>query len=51
MTLKVGISGYGRIGRNVLRALYQGDKRAQLQNEWGFSNRMIDPMLAWSRAA
>ena len=24
MTIKVGINGYGRIGRNVLRALYEG---------------------------
>ena len=31
MTLKVGINGYGRIGRNVLRALYEGGKREQLQ--------------------
>ncbi len=31
MTIKVGINGYGRIGRNVLRALYEGDKRTQLQ--------------------
>jgi glyceraldehyde 3-phosphate dehydrogenase len=31
MTLKVGINGYGRIGRNVLRALYEGDKRGELQ--------------------
>src|ERR1700693_3584218 len=31
MTLKVGINGYGRIGRNVLRALYEGAKRGQLQ--------------------
>jgi glyceraldehyde 3-phosphate dehydrogenase (phosphorylating) len=31
MTLKVGINGYGRIGRNVLRALYEGDRRTQLQ--------------------
>ena len=31
MTLKVGINGYGRIGRNVLRALYEGAKRSQLQ--------------------
>ncbi len=31
MTVKVGINGYGRIGRNVLRALYEGDKRGQLQ--------------------
>jgi glyceraldehyde 3-phosphate dehydrogenase len=31
MTVKVGINGYGRIGRNVLRALYEGDKRRDLQ--------------------
>jgi glyceraldehyde 3-phosphate dehydrogenase (phosphorylating) len=31
MTLKVGINGYGRIGRNVLRALYEGGKRSQIQ--------------------
>jgi glyceraldehyde 3-phosphate dehydrogenase len=31
MTIKIGINGYGRIGRNVLRALYEGDKRKQLE--------------------
>src|ERR1700684_4318765 len=31
MTLKVRINGYGRIGRNVLRALYESGKRSQLQ--------------------
>jgi glyceraldehyde 3-phosphate dehydrogenase len=31
MTLKVGINGYGRIGRNVLRALYESGKRSQLE--------------------
>ena len=31
MTLKVGINGYGRIGRNVLRALYEGNKRDKIQ--------------------
>jgi glyceraldehyde 3-phosphate dehydrogenase (phosphorylating) len=31
MTVKVAINGYGRIGRNVLRALYEGDARSQLQ--------------------
>ncbi len=29
--IKVGINGYGRIGRNVLRALYEGGRRDQLQ--------------------
>lgn len=31
MTIKVGINGYGRIGRNILRALYEGDKRAEIE--------------------
>ena len=26
MAVKVGINGYGRIGRNVLRALYEADR-------------------------
>ena len=30
MTIKIGINGYGRIGRNILRALYEGDKRTEL---------------------
>jgi glyceraldehyde 3-phosphate dehydrogenase len=42
MTLKVGINGYGRIGRNVLRALYEGGKRSQMQivaiNDLGDAN-------------
>jgi len=31
MTLKVGINGYGRIGRNILRALYESKRNAQIQ--------------------
>ena len=31
MTLKVGINGYGRIGRNVLRALYESGRRSEMQ--------------------
>jgi glyceraldehyde 3-phosphate dehydrogenase len=31
MTIKVAINGYGRIGRNVLRAHYEGGKRHPLQ--------------------
>ncbi len=31
MAIKVGINGYGRIGRNVLRALYEGKRTGQLQ--------------------
>ena len=31
MTIKIGINGYGRIGRNVLRALYESGKRDKFQ--------------------
>ncbi|TLY95225.1 MAG: type I glyceraldehyde-3-phosphate dehydrogenase [Gammaproteobacteria bacterium] len=31
MAIKVGINGYGRIGRNVLRALYESKRTGQLQ--------------------
>ncbi|NMM26219.1 MAG: type I glyceraldehyde-3-phosphate dehydrogenase [Glaciimonas sp.] len=31
MTIKVAINGYGRIGRNVLRALYEGNKKHDIQ--------------------
>jgi len=31
MGIRVGINGYGRIGRNVLRALYEGKRTAEVQ--------------------
>ena len=31
MPIKVGINGYGRIGRNVLRALYEADRQKEIQ--------------------
>jgi glyceraldehyde 3-phosphate dehydrogenase len=31
MAIKVGINGYGRIGRNILRALYEGKRTSQMQ--------------------
>ncbi len=31
MPVKVAINGYGRIGRNVLRALYEGQHRGEIQ--------------------
>jgi len=31
MTIKVAINGYGRIGRNILRALYESGMREQVQ--------------------
>ena len=42
MAIKVGINGYGRIGRNVLRALYEGKRTGQVQivalNDLGDAN-------------
>jgi len=31
MALKVGINGYGRIGRNILRALYEANRTKEIQ--------------------
>src|SRR5471032_3351899 len=31
MPIKVGINGYGRIGRNILRALYEAKRTSQIQ--------------------
>src|ERR687897_2003461 len=31
MTIKVGINGYGRIGRNILRALYEANRQKEIQ--------------------
>ncbi len=31
MSIKVAINGYGRIGRNILRALYEGNKKNDIQ--------------------
>ena len=31
MAIKVGINGYGRIGRNVLRALYESKRRGEIE--------------------
>ncbi len=31
MTIRVAINGYGRIGRNILRAHYEGDKRHPIE--------------------
>lgn len=31
MPIKIAINGYGRIGRNVLRALYEGKRRGEVQ--------------------
>lgn len=42
MTIKVGINGYGRIGRNTLRALYEGQRRSEIEivavNDLGDAN-------------
>ena len=31
MPIKVGINGYGRIGRNILRALYEANRQKDIQ--------------------
>jgi glyceraldehyde 3-phosphate dehydrogenase len=31
MTIRIAINGYGRIGRNVLRALYESNRRSEFQ--------------------
>lgn len=31
MTIKVGINGYGRIGRNILRALYESGRNSEIE--------------------
>jgi glyceraldehyde 3-phosphate dehydrogenase len=42
MAIKVGINGYGRIGRNVLRALYEAKRNGEIQivaiNDLGDAN-------------
>lgn len=42
MTIKVAINGYGRIGRNILRALYEGNRQNEIQivaiNDLGDAN-------------
>jgi glyceraldehyde 3-phosphate dehydrogenase len=42
MTVKVGINGYGRIGRNILRALYESGRTNEIQivgiNDLGDAN-------------
>ena len=42
MAIKVGINGYGRIGRNILRALYEAKRTQEIQivavNDLGNAN-------------
>ncbi len=42
MTIKVGINGYGRIGRNILRAVYESGRQDEIQivaiNDLGDAN-------------
>ena len=42
MTIKVGINGYGRIGRNILRALYESKRTNEIEiiaiNDLGDTN-------------
>ena len=45
MTIKVGINGYGRIGRNILRALYESGRTDEIQivaiNDLGDANTNV----------
>jgi glyceraldehyde 3-phosphate dehydrogenase len=45
MAIKVGINGYGRIGRNILRALYEGKRKGDIQivaiNDLGDANTNV----------
>ena len=47
MTIKVGINGYGRIGRNVLRALYEGKHGGEIKI---VAINDLDTTLAWAKA-
>ena len=42
MAIKVGINGYGRIGRNIMRALYESKRTKEIQivaiNDLGDTN-------------
>ena len=31
MAIRIGINGYGRIGRNILRALYESNRNQEIQ--------------------
>lgn len=43
MTLKIGITGFGRIGRLVARIVMQPE------NEWSYSCQVVDLMRFMSR--
>jgi len=60
MAVRVGSNGYGPIGRNVLRALYESGRLEEIQivaiNELCDAKAnapltQFDTTLAWSRAA
>ena len=48
MTIRIAINGFGRIGRNVLRALYENDYRKQMQvvaiNDLGDAETTAHPL-------
>src|SRR5258708_34184179 len=45
MAIKVGINGYGRIGRNIMRALYEGKHAGEIKvvaiNDLGDANTNV----------
>jgi len=55
MTIKVGINGYGRIGRNMVRALYETGMRSEIEvvavNDLGDANTNAHLTTRSSQAA
>ena len=55
MAIKVGINGYGRIGRNTLRALYEAKRTGEIQiveekserPQGGGTKRQVYRAMAW----
>jgi glyceraldehyde 3-phosphate dehydrogenase len=54
MAIKVGINGYGRIGRNILRALYEAKRTSEIQivaiNNLGSAERRTETAADQTRS-
>ncbi|XPE51216.1 hypothetical protein ACNKHX_17740 [Shigella flexneri] len=46
MTVRVAINGFGRIGRNVVRALYESGTPGRKLPWWGSMNWRMPPGMA-----
>ena len=57
MSIKVAINGYGRIGRNILRAIYENNRKGEVQvvaiNDLGLTQafRCETPEVIWRSGA